>query len=69
MLPRLAPGHELGKQHDLADVAPLGEHVLRSPRLLEAERARDHGVDGAVVEQLAQRLDPRFERLTVTSTG
>src|SRR5207244_2051975 len=34
-------GRGLGDQHDLAEVAALGEHRLSGARLLEAERAGD----------------------------
>src|SRR5439155_25962988 len=55
----------LGNEHDLADVAPLGDHRLRRAGVLEAEVAGDHRLDCAVVEQLAQRSDPRRQRLAV----
>ena len=45
-------------EHDLADVAPLREHVLGGAGFLEAEGAGDDRLDRAVVEQLAQRLEP-----------
>ena len=55
---QLSTGHgelpdALRDEHDLADVAPLGDHVLRGAGFLEAEVAGDDRLDRAVVEQLA----------------
>ena len=41
------------EEYDLAEVASLREHVLRRARFLEAEGSGNHGIDRAVVEQLA----------------
>jgi hypothetical protein len=39
-----------GDEHDLADVAPLGDHRLRGAGALEGEVAGNDRFDGAVVE-------------------
>src|SRR5947209_17074658 len=67
--PRGRPPRGLGDEHDLAEVAPLGDHRLRGAGVLEAERARHDRFDGAVREQREQGLAPGLERLAVLPQG
>src|ERR1019366_6675422 len=62
---RRRPSTVSGCEHDLAHVAPLDDHALRLTGPLAREHLGDDRFDRGVVEHLAQRRDPRLERLAV----
>src|SRR5439155_6936778 len=59
------PYHSSGDEHDLPDVAPLGDDPVRLGGAVERHLVGDDRPQRAVLEHLAQRRDERLERLAV----
>src|SRR3954467_10559137 len=55
----------LGNEDHFADVAPLGEDAVRLAGAVERDLVGHDGLQGPVLEHLAQGCDPRLERPAV----